>query len=38
LGKSSRERVEDLLPELKKANKPKKEKSTSVSESWVDDF
>jgi hypothetical protein len=38
LGKTSRVKIEDLLPELNKAKKPKEKKSTSVSESWVDDF
>lgn len=38
LGKKSRVKVEELLPELKKAPEKKEEKPTGISESWVDEF
>jgi len=38
MGKHSRVKVEELLPELNKARKKEEEKPTGVSENWVDEF
>ena len=38
LGKQVRQKVEDLLPKLKRKAAPKEEEPTGISEKWVDEF